>query len=129
MSQTSDARRGNGWSRGGFEIPKEVEPEICPSCGNPIGTRPLWMVGKYDICYSCYSNNVVSADTAYNQDEVDLIAEKARQETLDILRWHNEPVEHPNRRSTDDDLGTHVIISGGEIQELGEQKGTDEIPF
>jgi len=27
---------------------------ICPRCHQPIGTRPLWMVGKYDICFTCY---------------------------------------------------------------------------
>ncbi len=27
---------------------------ICPRCGKPIGTRPLFMQGKYDICYDCY---------------------------------------------------------------------------
>jgi len=24
------------------------------SCGHLLIARPLWMVGKYDICYSCY---------------------------------------------------------------------------
>jgi len=24
------------------------------SCGHPLTGRPLWMVGKYDICFECY---------------------------------------------------------------------------
>ena len=24
------------------------------SCGHSLAGRPLWMVGKYDICFSCY---------------------------------------------------------------------------
>jgi len=27
---------------------------ICPRCHQPIGNRPLFMVGKYDICFGCY---------------------------------------------------------------------------
>lgn len=26
----------------------------CPLCHNPIESRPLFMVGEYDMCYSCY---------------------------------------------------------------------------
>ena len=28
----------------------------CPLCKNPIQSRPLFMVGEYDMCYSCYRN-------------------------------------------------------------------------
>lgn len=28
--------------------------ETCKECGKPLGSRPLFMVGKYDICYPCY---------------------------------------------------------------------------
>lgn len=27
---------------------------ICPVCRDPLGSRPLWMVGQYDYCYGCY---------------------------------------------------------------------------
>lgn len=27
---------------------------ICPICGRPITSLPLWMVGVYDYCYSCF---------------------------------------------------------------------------
>ena len=26
----------------------------CPLCEKPIQSRPLFMVGKYDMCYSCF---------------------------------------------------------------------------
>ena len=26
----------------------------CPICKKPIQSRPLFMVGEYDMCYSCY---------------------------------------------------------------------------
>lgn len=28
----------------------------CPICKNPMKSRPLFMVGEYDYCYSCYRN-------------------------------------------------------------------------
>ena len=26
----------------------------CPLCHQPMKARPLFMVGKYDMCYPCY---------------------------------------------------------------------------
>lgn len=26
----------------------------CPLCNEPIQSRPMFMVGKYDMCYSCF---------------------------------------------------------------------------
>ncbi len=28
----------------------------CPLCKKPIQSRPLFMVGEYDYCYSCFRN-------------------------------------------------------------------------
>ena len=34
----------------------EYQEEICPRCSKPMGVRPVWMIGKYDICYGCYQD-------------------------------------------------------------------------
>lgn len=35
----------------------QEQNDTCPKCTKPIGTRPLFMIGKYDICYDCYREN------------------------------------------------------------------------
>lgn len=32
----------------------EHEVKLCPKCGQPLGHRPLFMVGKYDTCLGCF---------------------------------------------------------------------------
>lgn len=32
----------------------DFTPETCPLCGGDLTSRPLWMVGKFEICFSCY---------------------------------------------------------------------------
>lgn len=33
------------------------QPKTCPQCGEVIGSRPMFMIGKYDICFPCYEAN------------------------------------------------------------------------
>jgi hypothetical protein len=32
----------------------DFTPETCPLCGRDLTSRPLWMVGKFEMCFSCY---------------------------------------------------------------------------
>lgn len=71
------------------------------SCGHELKNRPLWMVGKYDICYDCYlaQKQIVNIAASLGAEAV----------VIDTSPADWEQAE---------DLGRHTIISGGEALEL-----------
>lgn len=72
------------------EQPKDVK--VCASCGNVIGSRPLWMVGKYDICYSCYEEKKHAIEQA-TAIEAPTKAEQVAAEVQSDNQWlDSEPV-------------------------------------
>jgi len=93
------------------------------TCGHEITTMPPYLVGKIDICYDCYCEQ-----------------ERAKQEHPDAGGYVSEPATVAETVSVTygtSELGTHVIISGGEIMELDsylesdydERNGGDDLPF
>jgi len=50
------------------EVIMKKNTPICPVCDQAVGSRPLWLVGKYrhDVCYSCF---VVLTDLGTDPDD------------------------------------------------------------
>lgn len=73
---------------------------------------------------SIYNNNseIFRANLERMNQEIDRMIEEA-----DDLHARNAAVEAQERDAAD--LGTRVIISGGEVLELDAWKGGDDLPF
>jgi hypothetical protein len=42
------------WRAGLLESQDAFVPEVCPLCQGEMTSRPLWMVGEFDMCFPCY---------------------------------------------------------------------------
>lgn len=63
-------------------IRESNDTETCPICNGRMNGRPLWMVGKYDYCYNCYSDTAALA--AYEEQRANERAEKHATMVMDV---------------------------------------------
>jgi len=63
------------------------EEELCPLCGGSMNGRPLWMVGKYSMCYSCLENAKQAAHAELSPIDYDLPDPIDAAESARIDRW------------------------------------------
>ena len=55
----------------------------CPDCGQPLGSRPMFMVGVSDLCFPCYE-----AVAAEKRKAVQWAAEVGGPDEQDMDRFH-----------------------------------------
>jgi len=99
---------------------------IC-SCGAEVEAQPM----KAGVCYECYRNPVTEAQQIEREMETDVIGEwldGLNQVERDFIGWVVSD-EQTDEILHAEDLGTRMIISGGDMLELGAQTGSCEDIF
>lgn len=54
IKRTSSFVKGSALQQANLAAAIDQSEVQVGSCGHPLTGRPLWMVGKYDICFDCY---------------------------------------------------------------------------
>lgn len=85
------------------------DPILCSKCSQEVETAPM----QAGVCYDCYRESLTHRNVTIST------LEKAQAE---VINEENEMEE---------DLGTHVIVSGGEVVELDSPvvNPNEDLPF